>query len=189
MGTTGGKTRAFEAGQHFNPNDVDAEAVFGKAGTSAVRQDPCVERDQRHPRHVMPDDGYRSARTDFAELKWKVKPEVQFCDATKPKESLGMVRAESWRLDPRGMLLKLWLPTMEWLKYLLTKRVLLKITIAMPALGANVNTVAHVAWAEALGQNDPSVAVGVLFEGLNILDRDRLLRFASSLKNTARGQS
>ena len=173
-------------GQHYPRGPKTGEGLLGKAGTSSVRHpEPVAETIEF--RGAAPADRARSARTDFTELKWKLKPEVEICNPRDSEKPLWLLRAESWRLDARGMLLRLWLPTVEWLKYLLTNTVTLKVRIAMPALGANVCTVAHVAWAEQLADPSDGVTIGVTFDALNVVDRDRLLRFSSSLKSTARG--
>jgi len=183
------RNRDLKPGQHFSGGPGPSEDLVGKAGTSAVRHEdaqPGARRPGRPPTRLMRAPN-SSARLDFAELKWKLKPDVQFCRAGDSKESYGSVRAESWKLDQRGMILKLWLPNLEWLKYLLTNQVLLKIDIPMPSLGAKVSVLGRVAWANSADDPVGGFAVGVVFDRLNVIDRDRLLRFSTSIRSTARG--
>ena len=155
-------------GQHPGFSRLSSEGLLGKSGASSVHHEgpkaeptpagPICMDDVRSCRREI----LSSRRREFQALGWRLRPDVELFEGANAGEALGRVRAEATKMDSRGMLLRLWLPSSAWLKELLIGRVSLRIGIHMPAVGGSVYITGHVAWVEALG-GDNACSVGMIF--------------------------
>lgn len=80
-------------------------------------------------------------------------------------------------INPKGILLRGTLPTLDYIVPLLTQKMLVAVEIKMPRPNTVVKALARVAWVEAVEEADNRCTMGLAFNEISVEDREKLFEF------------